>query len=68
MELLVSSETIEKRLKEYNPVLPEVTGGYQTTDSVIGEVGYFNIGVGGNGLDFGELDQTVYTPGTKSGG
>ena len=29
MELLVSKEIIEKRLKEYNPVLPEVTGGYQ---------------------------------------
>ena len=24
-----SKEIIEKRLKEYNPVLPEVTGGYQ---------------------------------------
>ena len=45
-----------------------VTGGYQTTDGTIGEVGYFNVGVGGNGLDFGELDHTVYTPGTKSGG
>ena len=29
MELLVSKEIIEKRLGEYNPVLPEVTGGYQ---------------------------------------
>ena len=29
MELLVSKEIIEKRLKEYKPVLPEVTGGYQ---------------------------------------
>ena len=29
MELLVSKEIIEKRLEEYNPVLPEVTGGYQ---------------------------------------
>ena len=29
MELLVSKEIIEKRLKEYNPVLPEVTGVYQ---------------------------------------
>ena len=29
MELLVSKEIIEKRLNEYSPVLPEVTGGYQ---------------------------------------
>ena len=29
MELFVSKEIIEKRLEEYNPVLPEVTGGYQ---------------------------------------
>ena len=42
-------------------------GGY-AAGSYHGEMGYFNIGVNGHSIDFGEMSQVLYTPGCKSGG